>query len=143
MASSFGAGVELPAESARYNLRSSCESNEQGGLPIQDRSDWEKGRSAHVDARVGGSTHGTRPNGRDESRMSTRTVVKSSDKRPWARIAARRVRGSRLHPADRREDDGKPGATCMVCRTGRLEYDGLFNLVCGQCDHVTQSASFT
>ena len=75
--------------------------------------------------------------------MSTRTAVRSNDKRPWARTAAGRAQGARLRPADRRVDNGQPGATCKLCGTGPLEYDGLFNLVCAQCGQVAHSAGFT
>jgi len=75
--------------------------------------------------------------------MPRRTVVRVSDKHPSARTTSVRVRVAQQHPVDRRVDNGQPGATCKLCGTGPLEYDGLFNLVCAQCGQVAHSAGFT
>ncbi len=37
----------------------------------------------------------------------------------------------------------RPGRKCPRCRKGKLDYDGLLNLVCPQCGHVALAGSFS
>lgn len=37
----------------------------------------------------------------------------------------------------------KPGDLCPNCHKGKLAFDGLFILVCGECQHIADSGGFT
>jgi uncharacterized protein (DUF983 family) len=37
----------------------------------------------------------------------------------------------------------RPGQKCPQCQQGKLDYDGLLNLVCPQCGHVAFAGGFT
>ncbi|HTP08204.1 MAG TPA: hypothetical protein VMP08_08145, partial [Anaerolineae bacterium] len=37
----------------------------------------------------------------------------------------------------------RPGQKCPQCRQGKLDYDGLLNLVCPACGHTAFAGSFT
>jgi uncharacterized protein (DUF983 family) len=61
--------------------------------------------------------------------------AKSTTKPRTARATAKRQTRSCKMP--------RPGQKCPQCRKGKLDYDGLLNLVCPQCGHVAFSGSFT
>jgi len=60
---------------------------------------------------------------------------KSTTKQRSTRTTARRKTRSCGMP--------RPGQKCPQCQKGKLDYNGMLNLVCPQCGHLAFTGSFT